>query len=146
MNIAFACDERFKQAPLMGSLAMMIDAIFVPLGGNDQARQRIIDIINERQDAIEKTAKYSPLIVFPEGTTTNGTHLLRFKKGAFVALKRIQPLVLKFECHGSLCPAYDVIELLPLFIMELSWSCLKCQVLKLPEIYPTEHLFSRPEA
>lgn len=37
-------------------------------------------------------------------------------------------------------------ELLPLFIMELSYSCHHLKILKLPEIYPTEYLFSRPEA
>jgi hypothetical protein len=37
-------------------------------------------------------------------------------------------------------------ELLPLFILQLSWSCLQCQIIKIPEIYPTEYLFNRPEA
>lgn len=81
----------------MGSLALMFDAIFVPLGGNDEARQRIINIIKDRQTEIEETAKYSPLIIFPEGTTTNGEHMLKFKKGAFVSEKRIQPLVLRYN-------------------------------------------------
>ena len=72
--------------------------------------------------------------------------MLKFKKGAFVAEKRIQPLVLRYNTQAILSPAYDVIELLPLFIMELSWSCISCNIIKLPEIYPTEYLFNRPEA
>jgi len=146
MNNSFACDISFKKMPLMGPLACMVDAIFVPRGGTEEARQQIIDTIYERQDQVEKTAKFSPLIVFPEGGTTNGRYLLKFKKGAFLAKKRIQPLILKYTVNGSFSPAYDIIELLPLFILELSWSCLKCKIYRLPEIYPTEYLFSRPEA
>lgn len=63
-----------------------------------------------------------------------------------MAKKRIQPLILKYTVTGSFSPAYDIIELLPLFILELSWSCLRCKIYKLPEIYPTEYLFNRPEA
>lgn len=55
-------------------------------------------------------------------------------------------MILKYTVNGSFSPAYDIIELLPLFILELSWSCLKCKIYKLPEIYPTEYLFNRPEA
>lgn len=83
-----------------------------------------MEIIEERQDAVEKTAKHSPLIVFPEGGTTNGRYLLKFKKGAFNAQKRIQPIILKYTVKGTLSPAYDIIEILPLFILQLSWSCI----------------------
>lgn len=38
MNNSFACDISFKTMPLMGSLALMVDAIFVPRGGSDAAR------------------------------------------------------------------------------------------------------------
>jgi len=36
---------------------------------------------------------YDPLFIFPEGGTTNGTSIIKFKKGAFAALKPIQPKV-----------------------------------------------------
>ena len=34
------------------------------------------------------------MVVFPEGTTTSGRYLLRFKKGAFFALLPIKPVVI----------------------------------------------------
>ena len=143
LNNSFACDISFKTMPLMGPLARMVDAIFVPRGGSEEARQQIIDIITERQTTIEETAKFSPLIIFPEGGTTNGRYLLKFKRGAFLAQKRIQPLILKYTVTGSFSPAYDIIELLPLFILELSWSCLKCKILRLPEIYVTDYMVEK---
>ena len=37
------------------------------------------------------------VFIFPEGTTTNGKQLIRFKTGAFRAGTSIQPVVIKFE-------------------------------------------------
>merc|ERR1712110_1089287 len=44
-----------------------------------------------------------PLLVFPEGTTSNGKGLLEFRKGAFVAGKPIRPVLIKYT--GSWDPS-----------------------------------------
>lgn len=38
LNNSFACDVSFRSIPLMGKLAQMADAIFVPRAGSDEAR------------------------------------------------------------------------------------------------------------
>jgi 1-acyl-sn-glycerol-3-phosphate acyltransferase len=48
LNNSFALDISFKKIPLMGSLAQMVDGIFVPRAGSDEARQKIMEIIAER--------------------------------------------------------------------------------------------------
>ena len=40
---------------------------------------------------------YPPLIMNVEGGTTNGTSLIKFKKGAFVGLNSVQPVVIKYN-------------------------------------------------
>jgi len=42
---------------------------------------------------IEASGKYAPFLVFAEAGTTNGTHIIKFKKGAFYSEKRIRPVV-----------------------------------------------------
>jgi len=37
----------------------------------------------------------TPLLIFPEGTTTSGRHLIKFKRGAFDSLLPIKPYVIK---------------------------------------------------
>ena len=37
------------------------------------------------------------MIIYPEGGTTNGTHLVEFKKGAFNGLKSIKPIIFKYN-------------------------------------------------
>jgi hypothetical protein len=58
-----------------------------------------------------------PILVFAEGGTTNGTGLLKLKKGAFFAERSIKPIVLKYSLNTSVSPAFDIIELLPLAIL-----------------------------
>ena len=38
-----------------------------------------------------------PIVVFPEGTTTNGTALTTFKSGAFVAGRPVQPILIRYR-------------------------------------------------
>jgi 1-acyl-sn-glycerol-3-phosphate acyltransferase len=52
--------------------------------------------------------------MFPEGGTTNGSSLLKFKKGAFLAECSVKPIVLNYSLESTVSPAYDVIELFPL--------------------------------
>ncbi len=42
-----------------------------------------------------------PMMLFPEGTTTNNKYLMPFKRGAFVAGVPVQPLVLKYRCGSG---------------------------------------------
>lgn len=53
--------------------------------------------IEERQEAIEKGSSYPPFVIFPEGTLSNNTCLLPFRKGAFNALKTVTPVTIKYR-------------------------------------------------
>lgn len=96
--------------------------------------------ISERQDLIEKTGRYYPLLVFAEGGTTNNTAMLKLKKGAFIAEKRCKPIVMNWAVT-SVHPAYDTIEVLVLAILQLSWSCMMCRITEMPDFEPNEYLF-----
>lgn len=51
-----------------------------------------------------------PLAIFPEGTTTNGRLLLRFRTGAFVAGLPVSPVVLSYGTPGGWSPTYESIS------------------------------------
>ena len=80
------------------------------------------------------------MLVFVEGGTTNNSALLKFKKGAFIAEKRVKPIILDWKV-GSVHPAYDTIEVLVLAILQLSWSCMKCNIKEMPDFDPNDYLF-----
>jgi hypothetical protein len=127
----------------MGNLGSMVDSIFIPRGGTDESRLAALNAIKHRQELIETTGMYNQLLIFPEGCTTNGAGLVKFKKGAFYAEKSITPVIMKYNVNGTYIPSFDCMPLLPLAIMQLSWSCMTCTVIELPEFQPTEQLFEK---
>ncbi len=85
--MALSLDIEFKKVPLMSNIANVIDSIYIPRGGTEEKRNQVLALIKDRQDLIESSGKYFPLLIFPEGGTTNGSSLLKFKKGAFISGK-----------------------------------------------------------
>ena len=51
-------------------------------------------------------------MIFAEGGTSNGKYILGFKKGGFVAIKPVIPVVLKYE-YDVMSQAYDVTPFFP---------------------------------
>lgn len=107
-------------------------------GGSREARDRIVQKFVERQEAIEvRNEAFSPMCIFAEATTTNGTHIIPFKRGAFSAMRTVTPTFFSIA-GGSVSPTYDVIELAPLQILlisSLSFSWAKINIM--PDFVPT---------
>ena len=57
-----------------------------------------------------------------------------------MAEKRVKPILLDYSV-GTLQPSYDIIEILPLAILQLSWTGMKCVITEMPDFEPTEYLF-----
>lgn len=87
-KLAFSLDIGFKRVPLMGKLGDLIDSIYLPRGSSQEKRDEALKRMTDRQELIEKTGNYAPLLVFAEGATTNGSGLMKFKKGAFISERR----------------------------------------------------------
>mgnify|MGYP002632010967 CR=1 FL=1 len=138
--MALSLEYSFKAAPIMGTMSALIDSIYLPRGSNDESRAAALKTITDRQQLVEETGKFAPLLVFAEGGTTNNSAILKFKKGAFVAERRIKPLLLDYSVH-TVHPVFDTIQLLPLAILQLSWSCMQVKIKELPDFEPTEYMF-----
>ena len=78
--------------------------------------------------------------MFAEGGTTNSKYLLPFKRGPFMSLKAMTPLILKYG-HGMFCPAYDIIPFFSLIIFQLSYGIYTSSLVSLPPFMPNDYLF-----
>lgn len=78
-------------------------------------------MIEDSEDALP------PLLIYPEGTTSNGKICYLFKKGAFLAEKKIRPYTLTYS-NGTVSPAWEVVQFLPYIILFLSWGCYTCHL------------------
>ena len=52
----------------------------------------IFERIKKRQELAEQ-GKAPPVMIFPEGCTTNEKYLIKFKKGAFASLRPVKPYI-----------------------------------------------------
>jgi len=91
---------------------------------------------------IEDNGVFNQILVFCEGTTSNGTNIMSFKQGAFSAEKRIKPLLMKYS-DSLVHPSYATMGIGPLAIFLLCWGNYKCEVSKLPDFEPNEYLFEK---
>jgi len=104
---AFVSKEEVRHWPLIGWLAARNDTIFLRRGSRGHAR-----IINQEIASVLATGHH--VAVFPEGTTTDGTHLLHFHAAliqpALSAGRAVLPIGISYwEPDGtrSLAPRYD---------------------------------------
>ncbi|CAJ1337809.1 unnamed protein product [Effrenium voratum] len=89
-----------KNAPLFGTLGEDLEYIWVNRGSKD-SRGAAMQAIDQHVKSWKPGDR--PLMIFPEGTTTNGTAILEFKQGAFFSGAPVRPVLLKYT--GSWHPA-----------------------------------------
>lgn len=104
---AFVSKEEVRRWPVVGWLAAVNDTVFLKRGSRGHAR-----LINQEIGDILATGKH--VGVFPEGTTTDGTHVLHFHAAllqpALAAGRPVVPAAISYwEADGkrSLAPRYD---------------------------------------
>jgi lysophosphatidylcholine acyltransferase/lyso-PAF acetyltransferase len=67
-----------------------------------------LEIIKERQMLAEQ-GKTPPILIYPEGATTNGEALVYFAKGAFASLRPVQPILIKYWTLNNIKASQDVL-------------------------------------
>ena len=94
---------------------------------------------------MDEGLEYQPLCIFAEGTTTNGTALMNFKRGAFQAMKPVIPVVTEMSTiPGTFTCCYDVLPVLPLILISMcSFTFSHIKVRVLPPFSPNEYLLEK---
>ena len=140
-GVAFVAKSSIFQIPVVGRLVRdVLQCIGVhrsvpgaaPAPPLKTATALILERLQVSQTTAATTSRNNPpLIIFPEGTTTNGNQLLSFKTGAFVARRPVLPLLYSFPASGSFVPTFESIWT-PIYIVRTlsqPWNNLKCVLL-----------------
>ena len=147
---AFISGSFVKKFPFYGTIAQAIGSLFVERADANsrnttvtiQKHNEQLAAIKERVGKINSDSNYAPLCIFPEGCTTNGTSLLRFKRGAFEAESPILPLYIKY--YSPFCNvSYDAIPTLLHFMLIGCQPFIFTTIYRLPVIYPTEYMLRK---
>lgn len=80
----------------VGPIATAMHCLYVDRE-SEEARKLIFQQLAERQKKFYDEKFLAPLSIFPEGTTTCGRHILKFKRGAFYSLLPIKPLIININ-------------------------------------------------
>jgi len=81
-------------------------------------------------------------MIYAEGGTHNGSHLLRFRRGAFVGDYAIQPYVQKFHSLVT-CPTYDVLGFMDHNIILCLSPYTAFTVYKFPPFLPNQFMYDK---
>jgi 1-acyl-sn-glycerol-3-phosphate acyltransferase len=96
--VAFAAKVETKKVWILHSMIKFTQGIWITRGGSTkEERDAQIHGIIARQEKVEKDPRWNPICIYPEGTQSNGSALLQFKRGAFVSMKAVTPVVVKYS-------------------------------------------------
>ena len=84
--------EEDKDTPFIGTIIKFHQSYFVRRSCEESRQETLDTIVSRSQDMAGGT-----LLIFPEGTNSNGSRLLPFKRGGFqTGIRAVQPVVLKY--------------------------------------------------
>ena len=89
----FVAKEAIKKVPVFGPMATALQSIFVNRN-NDKSKSNVLEQITKRENDYFKGEPVMPFMIFPEGTTTSGRHILKFKRGAFWPLLPVKATII----------------------------------------------------
>ena len=92
LHPGFTPKSSIADLPGIGTLTKGLQSLFIDRGSDQASRDAIVASIIDRQRQIEcEGAEFNKLCIFAEGTTSNGSTLLKFKRGAFEGMRTVTP-------------------------------------------------------
>ena len=128
------------QKIFVGPIAKGINCLFVKRDSQEN-RDKVFEILEERQKKFYEGKLLSPLCLFPEGTTTSGRHILKFKKGAFYALLPIKPELILIDQNDDMSFGVGVSSVVYNYLRSLCYLRHKIFFVDLPVIKPTNFMW-----
>jgi lysophosphatidylcholine acyltransferase/lyso-PAF acetyltransferase len=147
MNMAihkcgFLSKEETKDIFLVGTISKGLNCLFVKRE-NKEDRERIFVELEKRQRDFYEGRILTPICLFPEGTTTNGKYILKFKRGAFYNLLPIKPQIILLGNNLNYSVAIGVGSAVLNYFRSLCYFGCTINLCELPVIKPTEYMFEK---
>uniref|UniRef100_A0A6B2L2F7 EF-hand domain-containing protein n=1 Tax=Arcella intermedia TaxID=1963864 RepID=A0A6B2L2F7_9EUKA len=131
--------------PVFSSVLKATQSILVDR--NDvSSRKDTKDQIHNRAQKAAEDSRYFPILIFPEGTTTNGKSLICFKIGAFSSGLPVQPVCLSYP--NRYCDVSWTMNAPNIFFQMIKMMSQFANYMKvdfLPPYYPNEQEKSDPQ-
>ncbi|KAL3682523.1 hypothetical protein R1sor_000545 [Riccia sorocarpa] len=141
---SFVAKRSVAKLPLIGLISKCMGCVYVQRESKSSDFKGVSGIVIERTRAAHENPAAPMLLLFPEGTTTNGDYLLPFKTGAFLAEAPVQPVILKYP-FKRFSPAWESMSGGPHMLLLLCQFVNHLEAVRLPVYYPTAKECSEPK-
>ena len=129
-----------KDYYFVGPIATAMHCLYIERESSVE-RKKLFDQLEERQKLFYEGKFLAPLAMFPEGTTTCGRNILKFKKGTFYALLPVKPVIINHyqesNYHLSIGAGAAVLS----YIKNFCHFFTSLYFIEMPIIAPTEFMF-----
>ena len=108
-----------------------------------EERKKIFDQLEERQKLFYEGKFLAPLCLFPEGTTSCGRNILKFKKGTFYALLPVKPVIINHYQESSYHLSIGAGSAVLSYIKNFCHFIETLYIIEMPIIRPTKFMFEK---
>ncbi|KAL5704841.1 hypothetical protein ACHQM5_023212 [Ranunculus cassubicifolius] len=134
---SFVAKRSVAKLPLVGLISKCLGCVYVQRESKSSEAKGVSGVVTERIIEAHQD-KFAPMMMlFPEGTTTNGDYLLPFKTGAFLPKVPVRPVILRYP-YRRFSPAWDTISGVRHVTLLLCQFVNYIEVVRLPVYYPSE--------
>ncbi|CAI9116689.1 OLC1v1017904C2 [Oldenlandia corymbosa var. corymbosa] len=134
---SFVAKRSVGKLPLVGIISKCLGCVYVQRESKSSDFKGVSGIVNDRIKEAHQDKSAPMMMLFPEGTTTNGDFLLPFKTGAFLAKAPVLPVILRYP-YQRFSPAWDSISGARHVFFLLCQFVNYMEVIKLPVYYPSQ--------
>ncbi|KAJ8621070.1 hypothetical protein MRB53_029599 [Persea americana] len=134
---SFVAKRSVSKLPLIGLMSKCLGCVFVQRESKSTDFKGVSGVVIERVQAAHHNKLAPVMMLFPEGTTTNGDFLLPFKTGAFLAKAPVLPVILRYP-YQRFSPAWDSISGVRHVILLLCQFVNHIEVIRLPVYHPSQ--------
>ncbi|CAN4093818.1 unnamed protein product [Withania somnifera] len=134
---SFVAKRSVAKLPLVGLISKCLGCVYVQRESKSPDFKGVSGFVNERIREAHQNKSAPIMLLFPEGTTTNGDFLLPFKSGAFLAGAPVQPVILRYP-YQRFSPAWDSISGVRHVIFLLCQFVNYVEAIWLPVYYPSQ--------
>ncbi len=136
----FVAKKAIKNFWFVGPISCGLNCLFVDRE-NEKDKNKIFDLLIERQKAFYEETYFAPLVLFPEGTCTCARNILRFKKGAFHSLLPVKPQIVTVDQSTKYHLSVGASNVVLHYSKNLCHFVNTLYVAILPTIRPTDYMF-----
>ncbi|XP_059452965.1 lysophospholipid acyltransferase LPEAT1 isoform X1 [Corylus avellana] len=134
---SFVAKRSVAKLPLVGLISKCLGCVYVQRESRSSDFKGVSGVVTERVKEAHQHKSAPMMMLFPEGTTTNGDYLLPFKTGAFLPKAPVLPVILRYPCR-RFSPAWDSISGVRHVIFLLCQFVNHLEVIQLPIYHPSE--------